>query len=124
VPQGVERTAQVLVHQAGSVPKAKKAIDTAAGMERESEFREDQLAVRLGFRSRKDLLAASKALVDGNGVPWWATPAAEDSWIVWNEETVKSTKFATLNEATRSLADGQTGSQSASGAAFPEGFNG
>src|SRR5438552_18782791 len=82
VPKGVERTAQVLVHQAGSVRKAKKAIDTAAEMERGSDCREDQLAARLGFRSREALLAASKAVVDGAGVTWWATRTSEDWWVV------------------------------------------
>ena len=60
VPQGVERRAQELVHEAGSVHQAKKAIDSADVAEGASDFREDQLALQWGFRSRKDMLAASK----------------------------------------------------------------
>lgn len=105
VPQGVERTAQTLVHEAGSVRKAKKAIDTAAEMERHSDFREDQLAIGLGFRSRAEMLAASKPVLDSAGVPWWATRTAADCWIVWNEQIVQSTKHATLEEAKASLTD-------------------
>jgi hypothetical protein len=124
VPKGVERTAQVLVHEAGSVGKAKKAIDAAAEMERESEFREDQLAIRFSFPTRKDLLAASKPILDANGAQWWATRTKEGRWIVWNDQTVQSTKYATLDEAKRSVADQRTAIEPLTGTAFPEGFNG
>jgi hypothetical protein len=124
VPQGVERTAQELVHEAGSVPKAKKAIDRADKMEDESDFREDQLAVRLGFKSRKDLLAASKPIQDAAGNSWWATRTPEDFWIVWNDETVKSTKHKSLEEAKRSISNQDPSGEQAAGTAFPEGFNG
>jgi len=105
VPKGVEKTAQVLVHEAGGVGKAKKAIDAAAKMERESEFREDQLAIRFGFPTRKQLLAASKPILDAGGAHWWATRIKEDQWIVWNDHTVLSSKHGSLDEAKRSVAD-------------------
>jgi hypothetical protein len=124
MPQGLERTAQVLVHEAGSVHKAKSAIDKAAEMERDSDFREDQLAVRLGFASREEMLAASKPLIDAAGVRWWATRMSDGRWTVWSDETVKSTRHATLEEAKSSLADQQTANEPTTASAYPEGFNG
>jgi hypothetical protein len=131
LPKGVERTAQVLVHEAGSVRKAKKAIDAAAEMEGQSEFREDQLAIRLGFPSRKELLGASKPVFDDAGEPWWATRANDGAWVVWNEHVIKSNKFATIEEAKQSFSKAQAGSEPvradgepAKSDAFPEGFNG
>jgi hypothetical protein len=128
MPKGVEKTAQVLVHEAGSVGKAKKAIDAAAKMERESEFREDQLAIRFGFPTRKDLLAASKPILDSAGAHWWATRTKEGQWVVWNDQTVLSHKHGTLDEAKRSVVDQQAVIQVAvepsAKTTFPEGFNG
>ncbi len=124
VPTGVERTAQVLVHEAGGVRKAKKAIDTAAKMERQSEFREDQLAIRLGFPSRQELLAASKPVLDSAGDRWWVTQMDAGSWIAWNDYIVKTNKFSTLAEAQASLANEPSNEEPANGDAFPEGFNG
>ncbi len=124
VPAGVERTAQVLVHEAGSVRKAKKAIDAAAEMEQHSEFREDQLATRLGFASRRELLAASKPFFGSSSERWWATRTADDRWIVWNEQTVGTDKHATLEEAKRSVNDQLPGNERANSGEFPEGFNG
>jgi hypothetical protein len=124
MPKGVERTAQVLVHEAGSVRKAKKAIDAAAEMEGHSEFREDQLAIRLGFPSRKELLAASKPAFDDAGERWWATRATDGSWVVWNEHVIKSNKFATIEEAKESFLKPHADGEPARSDAFPEGFNG
>jgi hypothetical protein len=124
VPQGLERSAQELVHEAGSVRGAKKAIDTAAKMEDGSDFREDQLALLWGFKSRKQLLAASKPIDDGTGDSWWATRLSNGFWRVWNQDTVKSDNHATLDEAKQSLPDPKASDKPAHSTSFPEGFNG
>ena len=124
VPQGVERRAQELVHEAGSVHQAKKAIDSADVAEGASDFREDQLALQWGFRSRKDMLAASKPIRDGAGDSWWTTKIAEGHWVVWNAVDLKPGAYATLEEATQGLLDREFSNEQLSNSAFPEGFNG
>ena len=124
VPQGVERRAQELVHEAGSVHQAKKAIDTADVAEGASDFHEDQLALQWGFASRKDMLAASKPMRDSAGDSWWGTRIPAGHWVVWNEDTAKPGEYATLEEATQSLIDRGSGNEPLSNSAFPEGFNG
>jgi len=124
MPKGVEKTAQVLVHQAGSVGKAKKAVDAAAKMERESEFREDQLAIRVGFPTRKELLAASKPILDARGTHWWATRIQSGQWIVWNDQTVLSSKHGSLEEAKRNVAEQEAVIEPLKGSAFSEEFEG
>jgi len=124
VPHGVVRRAQELVHEAGSPPKAKKAIDKAVAMERESDFREDQLAVRWGFKSRQELLAASKPIKDGAGGSWWATRIPDGRWIVWNQDNVLDIKHASIEEAKQSLVNRKMADASGPEAVFPEGFNG
>jgi hypothetical protein len=108
-PEGAERTAQELIHESGSVRKAKRAIDRAAELETGGEFREDQLALRWGFKSRQELLAASKPIRSDDGERWWATRTHDGCWLVWNQATVREAKHSTLDEARASLrADDDT----------------
>jgi len=48
----------------GSTSGAEKVIDKVADLESASDFREDNLAIRLGFKSRKEMLAASEPIED------------------------------------------------------------
>jgi len=119
-PQGVERHAQELVHEAGSVRKAKRAIDSAMQKETGSDFREDQLAVKWGFKSRKELLAASTPIYDQEGDSWWATALADGRWSVWNQNTIRPGMYSSLDEAMQGLSKPVADEKSST--KYPEGF--
>jgi hypothetical protein len=104
LPQGVEKQAQILIHQAGSLELAKAAVDGAAEREAIPDFREDLFAQRFGFTSRIELLAASTPLVATDGASWWTTSVADNRWIVWNQNDMSaSNSYATLQEARSSI---------------------
>jgi hypothetical protein len=104
IPQGVEKQAQILIHQAGSLALAKNAVEGAAEREAIPDFREDLFAQRFGFASRLDLLAASTPLIAADGASWWTTTVADNRWIVWNQNDMSaSNTYATLQEARRSI---------------------
>jgi len=104
IPQGVEKQAQVLIHQAGSPGQAKDAVDGAAEREALPDFREDLFAERFGFASRRELLAASTPLISADGAAWWTTTVAENRWIVWNQNDMSAANtYSTLQEARRSV---------------------
>lgn len=106
VPEGVELQAQRLVHNAGSVEDAKKAIDAAFSKETVGDFRQDTFAMRFGFASRRDLLAASKPLFDSQTSNWWATELKNGRWIVWgNDDLSASETFESLVEARKAIGD-------------------
>jgi len=104
-PDKVELQAQRLVHTAGSPENAKQAIDAAIDKESAGDFRQDAFALRFGFASRRDLLAASKPLFDCETSDWWATQLKDGRWIVWGREdlSAKST-FETLEAARRAVS--------------------
>jgi hypothetical protein len=103
VPKGIEAEAQKLLHDAGSPQLAKHAIDTAARRETIPDFRQDTLAHKLGFKSREEMLSASKPITATDGTVWWATHSPRDSrWSLWSEETVDTANtFGSLEEARR-----------------------
>jgi hypothetical protein len=106
VPDGVELQAQRLVHNAGSAEDAKKAIDAAVGKEAVGDFRQDTFALRFGFASRRDLLAASKPLFDSQTSSWWATELKNGRWIVWGADDLSATQtFESLVEARQAVGD-------------------
>jgi len=105
VPDGVELEAQRLVHNAGSVEDAKKAIDVAISKEATGDFRQDTFAMRFGFGSRRDLLAASKPLLDSPTSNWWATELKNGRWIVWGDDDLSATHtFGSLLEAKKAVS--------------------
>ena len=124
LPQGAEQTAQKLVHETGSVRKAKTTIDAVADMEGASNFREDQLAIRWGFRSRKEMLAASKPIEHGTGHKSWATELPDGCWVVWNQDSAESTKHPTFDAARQSLVAHQSDAEPKSPPAIPDVFIG
>ena len=104
IPEGIERQAQTLIHQAGSAELAKDAVDGAARRELIPDFREDLLGQRFGFASRPELLAASTLLTAADGTPWWTTAISGNRWIVWNQQDMSASKtYATLQEARSSI---------------------
>ena len=104
IPKGVELLAQVLLHQAGSLELAKKAVEAAAHRESIPDFREDLFGQRFGFASRPELLAASTPLIAADGTQWWTTAIEGNHWIVWNQEDMSATEsYATLQEARQSI---------------------
>jgi hypothetical protein len=104
IPQGIEKQAQILIHQAGSLELAKDAVDGAAQREAIPDFREDLFAQRFGFASRLELLAASTPLIAANGESWWTTTVADNRWIVWNQNDMSAAStYSTLQEARRSI---------------------
>lgn len=106
VPGGVELQAQRLIHNAGSAEDAKKAIDAASAKESVGDFRQDTFAMRFGFASRRDLLAASTPLFDSQSSNWWATELKNGRWIVWGEDDLSATDtFASLEEARKAVGD-------------------
>ena len=106
VPDGVDLQAQRLVHNAGSVEDAKKAIDAAASKESLGDFRQDTFAMRFGFALRRDLLAASKPLFDSQTSNWWATKLKNGRWIVWGDDDLSATHtFESLSEARKAVGD-------------------
>ena len=90
IPEEVELQAQRLVHNAGSAEDAKKAIDAAVDKETAGDFRQDTFAMRFGFASRRELLAASKPLFDSQTSNWWATELKNGRWIVWGAEDLSA----------------------------------
>jgi hypothetical protein len=104
VPNEVELQAQRLVHRVGSVEGAKEVIDTAARKEEVGDFRQDAFAMRFGFASRRELLAASKPLFDCDRSSWWATELKNGQWIVWGDEDLSAKQlFASLEEAEQAV---------------------
>ena len=104
VPDGVELQAQRLVHVAGSAENAKKAIDAAVSKEKVGDFRQDTFAMRFGFPSRRDLLAASKPLFDSQTSNWWATELKNGRWIVWGDDDLSAVQtFESLLEARKAV---------------------
>lgn len=104
IPQGVEARAQRLIHAAGSVETAKTAIDSAADREEIPDFREDLLANRLGFLSRKELLGASQPFTAADQTAWWATQLEEGLWVIWNNDHMDAgKKFSSFDAAAKSL---------------------
>jgi hypothetical protein len=124
VAHGAEHTAQKLVHEVGSTSAAKKVIDTVADLESAPDFRDDHLATRWGFNSRKDMLAGSKPIEDRAGASWWATKLPDGSWIVWNRDTTNSTKYSTLEKAQQGLLAQESVDELKSPAAIPDIFVG
>ena len=111
-PNDVELQAQRLVHSAGSAEDAKKAIDAAIGKEGVGDFRQDSFALRFGFSSRRELLAASKPLFDCETSNWWATELKNGRWVVWgNEDLSAQNTFASLAEARKAVGDSATTSK-------------
>jgi hypothetical protein len=103
----------------GSTHDAKKVIDAVDDLENTSDFREDQLAIRWGFKSRKEMLAASKPIEDRAGTSWWATKLPEGDWIVWNEDAIRSGKHATLDEAKQCLLASEAADEPQSSSRIP-----
>jgi hypothetical protein len=104
IPEGIERQAQTLIHQAGSPALAKNAVDGAAQRETIPDFREDLFGQRFGFASRPELLAASTPLSAADGTSWWTTAIDGNRWIVWNQKDMSASKtYATLQDARSSL---------------------
>jgi len=69
------------------------------------DFRQDSFALRFGFASRRDLLAASKPLFDSETSDWWATELKNGRWIVWgNDDLSASHTFESLDAAKRAVA--------------------
>ncbi len=105
IPEGVEKQAQALIHQAGSLALAKEAMDGAAERETIPDFREDLFGQRFGFASRPDLLAASTPLTAADGTPWWTTAIEGNRWIVWNQDDMSASKtYSTIEEARNSIS--------------------
>src|SRR5262245_31821321 len=89
LPKGIEAEAQKLLHDAGSPQLAKHAIDAAARRETLPDFRQDTLAQKLGFKSREEMLSASKPITATDGTVWWATHSPKDKqWYLWNEDVI------------------------------------
>jgi hypothetical protein len=106
VPGGDELQAQRLIHNAGSAEDAKKAIDAADAKETAGDFRQDSFAMRFGFASRRDLLAASRPLFDSQTANWWATELKNGRWVVWGENDLSATDtFASLADARKAVGD-------------------
>jgi hypothetical protein len=104
LPEHVEVQAQKLIHETGSPGAAKTAVDVAADRELGPDFQEDNFALRWGFRSRAELLAASKPITAGDGSSWWATAIPSERWVVWNKEHMAAGEtFGSLEEARGSL---------------------
>jgi len=108
LPELVESQAQKLIHEAGSPAAAKTAVDVAADRERVPDFQEDNFALRWGFSSRAELLAASKPITAEDGSSWWATAIPGVRWVVWNKEHMAASEmFRSLEDARRSLSEGE-----------------
>ena len=105
IPESAEMMqAQVLIREAGSPELAKTAVDEAAELEGQPDFREDMFARRFGFTSRHELLAASTPLTAADGTAWWTTAINGNRWIVWNqEEMAAEPTYATVEEARNSV---------------------
>ena len=105
LPKGIEAEAQRLLHDAGSPQLAKHAIDTAARRETIPDFRQDTLAQKLGFKSREEMLSASKPITATDGTVWWATHSPKDDrWSLWNEDIIDTDNtFGSLEEARRHI---------------------
>jgi hypothetical protein len=103
VLKGIEAEAQKLLHEAGSPQLAKHAIDTAARRETIPDFREDTLAQNFGFKSREEMLSASKPITAPDGTAWWATRCPKDDrWSLWNEDFIDADNtYGSLEEARR-----------------------
>ena len=110
VPQGIELQAQRLVHTAGSAERAKAAIDSAIDRESAGDFRQDAFAARWGFKTRAELLAASKPLFSESS--WWVTEVDKGRWIVWGHDDLSANKtFGSLEEAKQAVGDTPTAAQ-------------
>jgi len=110
VPDGMHLQALRFVHNVGSVEDAKKAIDAAVSQETAGDFRQDAFAMRFGFASRRDLLAASKPLFDCETSNWWATELKNGRWIVWGDDDLSATEsFESLSAARKAVGDLQLG---------------
>ena len=104
IPEGLELLAQVLLHQAGSIELAKKAVEAAAHRESIPDFREDLFGQRFGFASRQELLAASAPLIAADGTQWWTTAIGDNRWMVWNQEDMSAAQtYSTLQQARQSV---------------------
>jgi hypothetical protein len=88
--QGVEQDAQRLIHQAGSPSLAKRAVDQAAEREAIPDFRQDQFALRWGFPSRREMLAASRPAGAARGQFWWTTAVGQGRWIAWSDDDLSA----------------------------------
>jgi len=106
VPDGIELQAQRLIHKAGSVDAAKKAIDSALQRESAGEFREDAFALRWGFKSRAHMYASSQPLFADESSSWWATELANGRWIAWGQDDLSANDtFGSLDEARKAVGD-------------------
>jgi hypothetical protein len=95
--------AQRLVSSAGSVERAKEAIEEAAKSEQARTIEEpapDRFAGEMGFTSYLELFESSTPLSSGDGKAWFLTRVPGDQWVVWNDrdQTVAG-RYATQEEA-------------------------
>lgn len=105
IPTGLEHHAQRLIHAAGSPEAAKEAVEAAATREQQSDFREDALALRLGFASRQAMLAASQPIAASDHTPFWATHLDGRGWVVWNNDDMSAkTVFGSFEEAIAAIS--------------------
>jgi hypothetical protein len=92
--------AQRLLDIAGSIDRAKAALDEAAEPGGGRRMSPDTFAKQLGFASYLDLFEASTPISSADGKAWCLTRLAGDEWIVWNDRDLAiAGRFATQDEA-------------------------
>jgi hypothetical protein len=93
--------AQRLLDVAGSVERAKAALEDAAEpAEAAEQISPDAFAKQLGFASYLDLFEASTPISSADGKAWCLTRLAGDEWIVWNDRDLAiAGRFATQDDA-------------------------